>query len=93
MLFQTLIGLLSDGRHTPSREYPPQQARDKFHAEWAAAALFDVDPRFATEHGTALMIAMHATDRADAYMIYLFDDYRAAKPLIDATLGSFRFLP
>lgn len=93
MLFQTLIGLLSDGKHTPSREYPPQQARAKFNAEWAAAALFDVDRRFATEHALALMVAMHKSDLADAYVIYLFDDYAKAKPLIDAGMGSLRFLP
>lgn len=93
MLFQTLIGLLSDGKHTPSREYPPEQARSLFNAEWAAAALFDVDPRFNTDHKLALMIALHKTDLADAYVIYLFDDYKGAKPLIDASLGTLKFLP
>jgi len=93
MMFQTLIGLLSDGKHTPSREYPPEQARAKFNADWAAAALFDLDQRFSDRYPLALMIAMHKNQLADAYTIYLFDDYQTAKPAIDATMGSLKFLP
>lgn len=93
MMFQTLIGLLSDGRHTPSREYPPDQARSKFNANWAAAALFDVDPRFTEQFKLALMIAMHKNNLADAYAIYLFNDYEQAKPVINATMDSLKFLP
>lgn len=93
MMFQTLIGLLSDGKHTPSREYPPDQARSRFNADWAAAALFDLDRRFSDHYRLALMIAMHKNQLADAYTIYLFDEYETAKPVIDATLGSLKFLP
>jgi hypothetical protein len=91
MMFQTLIGLLSDGKHTPSREYPQQQAGEKFNAEWAAAALFDVDTRFNTEHRIALMLALHKSGLADAYVIFLFDDYQVAKPLIDANMTTLVF--
>ena len=93
MMFQTLIGLLSDGRHTPSREYPPDQARSRFNSDWAAAALFDVDPRFSDRHKIALMIAIHKNNLADAYTIYLFNDYEQARPVINATLGALKFLP
>ena len=93
MMFQTLIGLLSDGKHTPSREYPPDQARSRFNADWAAAALFDVDPRFTERHQIALMVAIHKNNLADAYTIYLFDDYERARPIINATLNSLKFLP
>ncbi len=93
MMFQTLIDLLSDGKHTPTREYPPEQARSRFNADWAAAALFDEDPRFAEQHKLALMIAIHKNDLADAYTIYLFDDYKQVRPVINATLGSLRFHP
>ena len=93
MMFQTLIDLLSDGRHTPSREYPPDQAQAKFNADWAAAALFDVDPRFTDRHTHALILAMHKNHLADAYSIYLFSDYAAAKPVIDATLDNLKFIP
>ena len=92
MMFQTLIGLLSDGKHSPSREYPPDQARAKFNADWAAAALFDLDRRFSDRYKLALMIAMHKNQLADAYTIYLFDDYETAKPVINATMGSMKFM-
>ncbi len=93
MMFQTLIDLLSDGKHTPSREYPPDQARSKFNADWAAAALFALDPRFSEQHKHALMIAIHKNNLADAYTIYLFDEYDQARPVINASLGALKFLP
>jgi len=93
MMFQTLIGLLSNGKHSPSREYPPEQASSKFNADWAAAALFDLDKRFSDRYKLALMIAMHKNQMADAYTIYLFDDYETAKPVINATMSSMKFMP
>jgi hypothetical protein len=39
------------------------------------------------------MIATHRNDLAEAYTVYLFDDYAQAKPVIDATLGRLKFLP
>ena len=92
LMFQSVVGLLSNGRHTPSREYPREEARDRFNADWAAAAVFDVSTGLDTDHQQALVIAMHKSKLADAYVIYLFDDYQQVKPQINAGLGSLRFV-
>jgi len=93
LMFQSMVTLLSNGRHSPSGEYPPNQAREKFHADWAAAAVFDISAEFDPGHRHALVIAMHKNRLADAYAIFLFDDYQQAKPQIDANLGALGFLP
>jgi len=93
LMFQSVVTQLSDGRHSPTREYPLGQAREKFDADWAAAAVFDMDSGFATDHRQALVIAMHRNARADAYAIFLFDDYEPVKQRINDNLGSLRFLP
>ncbi len=91
LLFQSLVGLLSGGNYSPSREYPPAQAREKFRADWAAAAVFDLAPDFPSDHSQALLIALHKNQRGDAYMLFLFDDYSAVKACIQQGLNSLAF--
>ena len=93
LMFQSLTTLLSGGSYSPSREYPSEEARERFHAHWAAAAVFDISPGFPTAHKQALMLAMHRNKEADAYVIFLFDDYAAVKHEIDAHLNALAFLP
>ena len=91
MMFRTLVDALAAGGDTPLREYPADQAREKFNADWAAAAVFDVDAGFSTAYKQGLLIAMHKNEKADAYEIFLFDDYTVVKAEINANLGSLRF--
>ncbi len=66
LMFQSMVTLLSDGRHSPTREYPKEQARAKFNADRAAAAVFDISARFNARRKQALVIAMHKNQLADA---------------------------
>lgn len=93
LMFQSLVGVLSNGRHSPTREYPPEQAREKFNADWAAAAVFDVNSDFNADHQQVLMIAMHKNKLADAYAIFLFDDYDQVKQQINSGLSFLMFRP
>jgi len=85
--------MLSGGGHSPTREFPAQQAKGKFNADWAAAAVFDVSPEFKSDHKQALLVALHRNKLADAYVVLLFDDHDKVKPLIDASLSALRFIP
>ena len=91
LMFQSMVTLLSNGRHSPTGEYPPGQARERFNADWAAAAVFDMSVEFDASQRQALVVAMHKNRLADAYAIFLFDDYQQVKPQIDQTLGALRF--
>jgi hypothetical protein len=93
LMFQSMVTLLSNGRHSPTREFPPAQAREKFNADWAAAAVFDISPEFAADHRQALVIALHKHQLADAYAIFLFEDYEAVKERINAHMGALAFHP
>jgi hypothetical protein len=93
VMFQSMVTLLSDGRHSPTNEFPPTQARDRFNADWAAAAVFDMSDRFNADHKQALVIALHKNKIADAYSIFLFDDYEQARELINDNLNRLSFLP
>lgn len=93
VMFQSMVTLLSNGRHSPTGEYPPRQAGEKFNADWASAAVFDVSAEFQAGRRQALVIAMHKNKLADAYAVFLFDDYEAVKERINAALGALSFLP
>mgnify|MGYP001824673077 CR=1 FL=1 len=93
LMFQSLVTSLSGGGHSPVNEFPPAQAAERFNAQWASASVFDVADEFAPSHGQTLLVAMHRNQLADGYAVFLFDDYAAARPLIDADLGTLSFKP
>ena len=90
MMFRALVDALAAGGDTPLREYPADQAREKSNADWAAAAVFDVDTGLNSANKQGLLIAMHKNEKGDAYEIFRLDDYTAVKAEINANLGSLR---
>ncbi len=93
LLFESLINALSSSGNTPNREYPPAQAAELFNAGWAAAAVFDVNSEFSGRYRQALMIGMHKDNRADAYSVFLYNEYPQVKELIDGVLSNLSFAP
>ncbi len=94
LLFESMTNALAvEGADTPSTVFTEDEARRHFNADWAAVAVFDVDPDTAGGFRNALLVAMHKNELADAYTLFLYDDYAAAKPLIDASLAILRFAP
>ena len=87
LVFESLATRLAGGAHAPSRAYPPQQARDKFNADWAAAAIFDTVEDFSTVHQQGLLVAIHRNKVSDAYVVFLFDDYQLIKEKLNAVMG------
>lgn len=93
LVFESLATRLSGGRHTPSNAYPPEQARARFNADWAAAAVFDTVADFATGYAQGLLIAIHRNRVSDAYMVFLFDDYAGVKEQLHAAMRTLMFAP
>ena len=93
LMFESVAMRLSGGGHTPTREYPAEQAQRLFNADWAAAGVFDLRGRFETDFTQGLLVALHRNRVADAYVVFLFDDYAQAKPSIDSALTSLAFVP
>ena len=93
LVFESLATRLSGGRHAPSNPYPPDQARAKFNADWAAAAVFDTVRDFVTDHKQGLLVAIHRNKVSDAYLVFLFDDYPAVKEQLNAAMSTLVFTP
>lgn len=93
LVFESLAARLAGGGYAPSNPYPPEQAQGNFNADWAAAAVFDTVQDFATAHKQGLLVAMHRNKVADAYMVFLFDDYAAVKAQLTTAMKSLTFAP
>lgn len=93
LVFESLATRLSGGRHAPSNTYPPERAREKFNADWAAAAVFDTVEDFDTRYKQGVLVAIHRNKVSDAYVVFLFDDYEAAKKRLRAAMQTLVFAP
>ena len=93
LVFESLATRLSGGGHAPSNAYPPDRAREKFNADWAAAAVFDTVREFDTPFKQGLLLAIHRNKVSDAYVVFLFDDYQAVKDSLKTAMGTLVFSP
>ena len=93
LVFESLASRLAGGGHAPSNAYSPDQARDIFNADWAAAAVFDITEDFASDHRQALLLALHRNKVSDAYVVFLFDDYATVKDRLNAAMQTLTFAP
>ncbi len=93
LLFESLTQHLATNNDTSSNTLSEVEAKDKFNAQWAAVAAFDIDPQFSSEYKSAILLGMHRNDQADAYTLFLYNDPETAKPLISTTLGIMSFNP
>lgn len=94
LLFESMINELSRrGADTHNTEYPQAQAKSLFNADWASAAVFDVNPEFTESYSQALLIAIHKDNQADAYTVFLYNESSEAKALIQSALATLSFAP
>jgi len=91
LLFESITNQLALGSDMPSNTFPEYAAQESFNANWAAAAVFDLDPRFSTEFSNAFLVGMHKNQLADAYTLFLYNDHELAKPLIKEALSIMSF--
>ncbi len=92
MLFHTMIGNLTKrGSRSPTQEYSKAQAKEFFNADWAAVSVFDVVPEYSDKYSQVMMLALHKNDLADAYTVFLFDDYAQVKQAVQASMSSLKF--
>lgn len=93
LVFDSLVGMLSAGGHTPSRQFEDRQARKYFNADLASAATFDLDRAVSAEFRFGFLVGAHKNQKADLYTLFLYNDPQLAKAQIDALLATLAFFP
>lgn len=92
LMYAALIDQLAYGGSDVRREYTPEQAREQFGADWAAAAIFDVRREFAGDYRQAMLLALHRQRRGEAYAVVLFDDPQQVREELDQAFRTLRFV-
>ena len=92
LLFESLTNQLTvRGGDAPSTTFTEEEAAKNFNADWAAVSVFEIAPEYSTDYRSAILVAMHRNDRADAYTLLLYNNHAFAKPLIDRSLAIMSF--
>ncbi len=91
MLFRTISETLAGQTYVRSHIYNTDQAREKYNAGWAAAAIFDVSPDVSKKYKQGLLITIHHNDKADAYLLFLTNDLDQQKAAIKKAQASLTF--
>ncbi len=89
MMYQTILQRIS-GRGVESRKQFAKEGLKAFNAQWASAAAEPPNPEYTKKKGL-LVLALHANDKADVYVVFLYDDYQKAKPWIKKAFRVLRF--
>ena len=93
MLFHTLVGNLAKrGSRSPTREYSQTQAREFFNADWAAVGVFDVEEAYSRDYSQVMLLALHKNDQADAYAVFLFNDYAQVQETVQQSMTALKFV-
>ena len=88
IVFNISGGHLDRARTT---EYPQKHARAEFGADWGAAVIVPLKSNgFGKGYKNCLVVALHADNKADAYIFYLHDD-ESVLPLIMSNFYTLKF--
>ncbi len=89
MMYQTILQRIS-GHGVEAKKQFAKEGLMVFHADWASAAAEIPNPEYTNKKGL-FVLALHANDKADAYLVFLYDDYVKAKPWIKKAFRVLRF--
>lgn len=92
LLFQSLVNELSDFSESPSYEYPTQQAKKAFRADWAKAIAFNLKHPWGKDRTQGYLLAIHKHHAADAYLLFTYQHGDQAKPIIKSAIGTLQFI-
>jgi hypothetical protein len=89
MMYQTILQRISGHGLEAKKQFAKEGLR-VFNADWASAAAEIPNPDYTKRKGL-FVLAIHANDKADAYLVFLYDDYQKAKPWIKKAFRTLRF--
>jgi hypothetical protein len=69
-----------------------ENALSEFHADWGQMSVLTPKESFAGGYASMMFLAIHRRAAADAYMVFLFNDYETVKAQIQTAMTSLRFL-
>lgn len=72
--------------------FDSESVKNEFNADWGASYLVECKSEFGKGYKYALITALHKDDVANAYIIFLFDDFDVAQSEIKTAFYSMKFM-
>ncbi len=92
LLEQSVVDGISDGKHDSKEEFG-EDALAEYNADWGAAHRLTPNSDFAPHHQELLLICLHGNNRADVYLMFLFQDGNSASSALKSALHALKFKP
>ena len=91
LLYTAIVQEIASDPHSASGGFG-ENSLDEFHADWGQMSLLQPKPEFGGAYQSMLFLAIHRRTAADAYLVFLFDDYAAVKDQIQTAMASLHFV-
>jgi hypothetical protein len=90
LMYTAIVQEVSTDPHSASGGFG-DNALAEFHADWGQMSLLTPKPEFGGDYSSMIFLAVHRRAAADAYMVFLFDEYAEVKDQVKAAMGSLHF--
>ncbi len=90
LVFQRLCERLSRQATGPTSPLTPEDALE-FNADWAAASAMVASSRYTEDFENLFALTLHGNGKADAFVVFCYNDEEAAKPVLKRALHALRF--
>lgn len=91
LLYTAIVQEISSDPHSASGGFG-ENALAEFHADWGQMSVLTPKEAFSGGYSSMMFVAVHRRAAADAYLVFLFDDYEAVKLQVQTAMTSLRFL-
>ena len=90
LLYTAIVQEISADPHSASEGFG-DNALSEFNADWGQMSIHAPTPDFGGDYSSMLFVALHRRSAADAYLVFLFDEYSAVKESVNSAMKSLRF--
>jgi hypothetical protein len=91
LLYTAIVQEIATDPHSASGGFG-ENALGEFHADWGQMSVLTPKKAYTESYSSMMFLAIHRRAAADAYMVFLFNDYEAVKAQIQSAMTSLRFL-
>lgn len=91
LLYTAIVQEIATDPHSASGGFG-ENALGEFHADWGQMSVLTPKEAYSDSYSSMMFLAIHRRAAADAYMVFLFNDYEAVKAQIQTAMTSLRFL-
>jgi len=72
-------------------EFNPEDVKEEFHADWGSSSVMNPESKFGEGYKLAVVTSLYRSGKGEAYIVFLFDNYRDVSKEYNAAFYSLMF--